>query len=126
MGAFYSDCKISSHADRGRWVEVPRLLVDTGSEFTWVNSQTLAAAGIEREAKSWTFRMANGAQVSRPVGFGIIQVEDVVTTDEIVFAERGDLQLLGSRALEGLNLREDASAKRLVADGLILAAGGAK
>ncbi len=121
MGAFYSDCKIASHSQR-RWVDVPRLLVDTGSEFTWINDRTLAAAGIERESKTWTFVMANGTQITRPVGFAVIQVEGVATTDEVVFAEAADLQLLGSRTLEGLNLRVDAFAKRLVAGGPILAA----
>ena len=123
MGAFYSDCKIASHADRSRWVDVQHLLVDTGSEFTWINENTLTTAGIEREQKSWSFVMANGTQITRPVGFAIIQVEDVVTTDEIVFAQPGDLQLLGSRTLEGLNLQVDSFRKRLVAGGPILAAG---
>jgi hypothetical protein len=31
-------------------------------------------------------------------------VDKAETLDEVIFAERGDLQLLGARALEGLNL----------------------
>jgi hypothetical protein len=42
--------------------------------------------------------------------------------DEAVFAETGDLQLLGARALEGLNLQVDARRKRLVAAGPIVSA----
>ena len=42
--------------------------------------------------------------------------------DEVVFAERGDLQLLGPRALEGLNLQVDSRRKRLVAAGPIVSA----
>lgn len=124
MGAFYADCRIASHSRRGDWHAVSHLLVDTGSEFSWIAERTLANAGIPKEAKSWTFVMANGEQVTRPVGFAIIEVENVATTDEIVFAQPGDLQLLGSRTLEGLNLRVDAFAKRLVAGGPILAATG--
>jgi hypothetical protein len=40
----------------------------------------------------------------------------------VVFAERGDLQLLGARALEGLNLQVDSRRKKLVAAGPIISA----
>jgi hypothetical protein len=39
------------------------------------------------------------------------------TIDEIVFAEKGDLLLLGARSLEGLNLTVDSRRKKLVAAG---------
>ena len=38
-----------------------------------------------------------------------------VTIDEVVFAQPGDLEWLGARSLEGLNLRVDGRAKKLVA-----------
>ncbi len=123
MGAFYTDCRISRHSER-KWIEVSHLLVDTGSEFSWIDERTLLDAGITREAKSWTFVMANGTQSTRPVGFAIVEVEGIQTTDEIVFAAPGDLQLLGARTLEGLNMRVDSFARKLVAGGPILAASG--
>ncbi len=126
MGAFHIDCRIASHLQRRHWHAVQRLLVDTGSEFTWIAETTLMAAGIPKEEKQWTFVMANGMQITRSVGFALVEVEEVATTDEIVFAQPGDLQLLGSRTLEGLNLRVDTFAKKLVAGGPILAAGGAQ
>ena len=122
MGAFYTNCRISTHADRTKVREVRNLLVDSGSEFSWIDEGTLNELGITKEEKSWTFVMANGTHVIRSVGFAIIEVEGVTTTDEIVFAQPGDLQLLGSRTLEGLNLRIDPYAKKLVAGGPILAA----
>ena len=45
-----------------------------------------------------------------------------MTVDEVVFAEAGELQLIGARALEGLNLQVDARRKRLVAAGPIVSA----
>jgi hypothetical protein len=36
------------------------------------------------------------------------------TADEVVFGDPGDLVLLGARSLEGLNLRIEPVAKRLV------------
>ncbi len=122
MGAFYIDCRISSHSDRNKWIEVAHLLVGrTGSKFSWISDQTLLDAGIARETKSWTLVVANRTQITRPVGFAITEVEGIETTDEIVFAGPGDLRLLGARTLEGLNMRVDAFAKKLVAGGPILA-----
>jgi predicted aspartyl protease len=122
MGTFYTTCRIENHVDRKKSVEIPKLLVDTGSEFTWVDATMLKKLGVAREKKDYTFVMANGQQITRPVGFAILRVGDTFTVDEVVFAEPGDLQLLGARSLEGLNLRVDSRAKKLVAGGPILAA----
>jgi hypothetical protein len=58
--------------------------------------------------------MANGQNVYRDVGYAVVRVSDAETTDEVVFAERGDLILLGARALEGLMLWVDPKGKRLM------------
>jgi hypothetical protein len=42
--------------------------------------------------------------------------------DEVVFAQKGDMQLLGARALEGLNLKVDSRRKRLIAAGPVVVA----
>ena len=98
------------------------MLVDTGSEFTWVPEATLEKLGIGREKKDLEFVMANGQKVTRSVGFAIVRVDKNFTVDEIVFAEKGDLLLLGARTLEGLNLTVDSQRKRLVAAGPLPAA----
>jgi|SRR5437870_7618962 len=121
MGTFYTSCQLES-LDRRKSVEIPKLLVDTGSEFTWTSEETLKQLEIAREKKNHSFIMANGQQVTRTIGFAIIRIRDAFTVDEVVFAEPGDLQLLGARSLEGLNLRVDSRAKKLVAGGPILAA----
>ena len=122
MGTFYVSCRIENISDRSRGTTLPRLLVDTGSEFTWVSKQTLEQLGIQREKKDVEFQMANGQKVTRSVGFAILHLEHHFTVDEIVFAEKGDLLLLGSRTLEGLNLTVDPQKKRLVAAGPLPAA----
>ena len=61
--------------------------------------------------------MANGQQITRSVGFAIVRVEKAFTVDEVVFAEKGDMLLLGARSLEGLNLAVDSRKKKLVAAG---------
>jgi hypothetical protein len=66
--------------------------------------------------------MANGQIVTRSVGYAVLKVDNAETVDEVVFTQKGDLQLLGARALGGLNLRVDPRKKRLVAAGPIVAA----
>ena len=122
MGTFYTKCKIENLVDRKRSVIVQKLLIDTGSEYTWVSERTLERIGIQREKKDVTFVLANGEQITRSVGFAIIRLDKYFTTDEVVFAEPGDLSLLGARTLEGLNLIIDPGRRRLVAAGPLPAA----
>ncbi len=103
--------------DRTRSAIIPKILVDTGSEYTWVPAATLEKVGISRGKKDVLFVMANGQQITRSVGFAIIRLGKFFTIDEVVFAERGDLLLLGARSLEGMNLVVDPRRKKLVAAG---------
>ena len=91
-------------------------MVDTGSECTWVPKRSLEKIGVRRE-KRLTFALANGQLVTRSLGFAIVRLGPHFTTDEIVFAEPGDLLLLGARTLEGLNVTIDPTAKRVVRAG---------
>jgi predicted aspartyl protease len=122
MGTFHTRCKIENPTDRKRSIVITKLLVDTGREYSWVSERSLERIGIDREKKDVAFVLANGQEVTRSVGFAIIRLEKYFTIDEIVFAEPGDLQLLGARTLEGLNLVIEPSKRRLVAAGPLPAA----
>jgi len=122
MGTFFTRCKIENVADRTKSAIVARILVDTGSEYTWVPTSTLEKVGINREKKDLAFTMANGQLVTRSVGFAIIRLDKFFTVDEVVFAEKEDLLFLGARTLEGLNLVVDPRRKKLVAAGPLPAA----
>jgi predicted aspartyl protease len=122
MGTFHVGCKLENHIDRKQAVAVPRALVDTGGEYTWIPSKTLEKIGVNREKKDLHFTMANGQTITRSVGFAILRVDKYFTIDEVVFAEPGDLTLLGARTLEGLSLVVDSRKKKLVAAGPLPAA----
>jgi predicted aspartyl protease len=122
MGMFYTACKIENHVNRAKAVRIPKVLVDTGSEYTWIPAATLEKIGVAREKKDMRFIMAHGEVVTRSVGFAILQVGSNFTIDEVVFAEPGDLALLGARTLEGLNLTVDSTRKKLVVAGPVPAA----
>jgi len=117
MGTFHIKCRIENILDRKKSSIIPKLLVDTGSEYTWVSSATLERLGIDREKKDVAFVTANGQQITRSVGFAIIRLDKFFTVDEVMFAEKGDLALLGARTLEGLNLTVDSRLRKLVAAG---------
>jgi len=100
--------------------------VDTGSEYTWLPTYKLEAIGVTREKKDLRFVMANGEVITRSVGFAVLRVDKHFTIDEVVFAEPGDLSLLGARTLEGLNLTVDSRRRQLVAAGPLPAAGNCR
>ena len=121
MGIFRTTIAIEHAAHRGTTREVADVVVDTGSELTWVPRAVLESLGVTRE---WTqgFRVADGRALQRDVGFAIVHCANHTAPDIIVFAEPGDMVLLGARSLEGLNLRIDVVRKVLVDAGPILAA----
>ena len=121
MGLFYVGCKVVNTRSSKSAV-VPRMMVDTAAEATWIDSAVLAKIGIEPRKKDLQFQMANGSIITRSVGYAVLKVDDSETVDEVVFAQKGDLQLLGARALEGLNLKVDSRRKKLVAAGPIVVA----
>lgn len=89
-------------------------LVDTGSELSWLPKETLENIGVTPR-KSRSFRMADGKLLSRPVGYVILTCGEFETSDEVVYAEPGDMKLLGVRTLEGFGAMADPIGHRLVA-----------
>jgi predicted aspartyl protease len=122
VGTFHIKCKVENIADRKKSAVIPKMLADTGSELIGFSANTLEKIDIQREKKDLTFVMANGRKITRSVGFAIIRYDKFFTVDEVVFAEKGDLLLLGARTLEGLSLTVDAKEKQIVTSGPIPAA----
>jgi len=89
-------------------------MVDTGSELSWLPKQLLLDAGITVKGKK-RFETATKQLVERDFGYAILQAEDYATNDEIVFAEKGDMPLLGVRTLEGFSVMVDNIGHRFVA-----------
>ena len=121
VGTCYTSCRIENPIDRKKSVAVPKILVDSDAMFTRVNGKTLKKIGLDQETNC-TFINVSGRETTRTIGYAIIGVGDAETIDEVVFGEPGDLEILGARTLEGMNLRVDPRAKKLVAGGPILAA----
>lgn len=97
MGSFRIDLEIENNSAPGARREMRGVLVDTGVERRVVRR----------------FRQADGSVLERWTGQVSIYAAGAWTVDQVIFGEPGDLVLLGSRSLEGLNLRVDPVAKRL-------------
>ena len=121
MGIFRISIAVENPTRRGTLREVTEVMVDTGAEYTWVSGAVLEDLGIGAERRV-AFVTADGRRIERSVGFANIHVAGTSAPDIIVFAEPGDLMLLGARSLEGLNLRVDVTTKQLVPAGPVPAA----
>jgi len=122
MGAFSVDVRVTKPGRRPRWKAFRRVLVDTGSEMTWLPEPGLRAAGVEVFKRDQLFVMANGQYVTRNVGTAVIECGEFKTVDEVVLGQTGDLSLLGARTLEGFNAVVDARKRKLVPAGPMPAA----
>lgn len=112
MGSFRIDVEIENPAAPGARAELRSVLVDTGAELSCFPAATLDSLGIARRQQRH-FRQADGSVLTRRTGPAFVYAAGASTTDEVVFGEPGDLILLGSRSLEGLNLIIDPIAKQL-------------
>lgn len=121
VGILRTTIGVESHQRRGDVRELPETLVDTGSEYTWIPRDVLESLGVGVE-RAQRFRTADGRVVHRVMGYAIVHAGGTRTSDEVVFAEPGDMVLLGAHTLEGLNLRIDLKAKQLVPAGPVPAA----
>jgi len=121
VGSFYVSIAAESLTKRGELRRIDNVLVDTGSELTWIPAHVLDQLGVEREGTQ-RFQVADGRVLERRLGMAIVHAEAAFAPDWVVFAEEGDMVLLGARSLEGMNLRVDPRAKRLVPAGPIVTA----
>ena len=112
MGTFRVDVELENPGRPGERRTLHSVLVDTGAELSWFPADLLQSLGIER-VKVWQFRQADGTVLARWTGEVRVSLAGVRTVDEVDFGQPGDLVLLGSRSLEGLNLRIDPVSKQL-------------
>jgi predicted aspartyl protease len=101
--------------------ELTDVMVDTGSEYNWIQAEILADLGVA-PVRVDRFDTADGRILEREIGFALIYAAGRSAPAVVVFAEPGDLVLLGAHGLEGLNLRVDLGRKELVPAGPVPAA----
>jgi len=108
MGEVYAWVTLVGPSGRKRM----RLLVDTGSTYTWVRSSRLRDIGVQPFGED-SFETIANVECRRPIGEAVLEHEGVARTTIVVFAKDGDGQVLGMYALEGLALEVDPRKRRL-------------
>ena len=116
VGIFRTTIGIAHVARSGVRRTLDDVIVDTGSEYNWIPRDILEDLGVEIERVE-AFETAGGRELQRPVGFARIFAGERSAPAAVVFAEPGDMVLLGAHGLEGLNLRVDLGRKELVPAG---------
>jgi predicted aspartyl protease len=113
MSAFKEPVIALNPKDEERRTEAIDALVDTGSELTWMPVELLTESGLEPRRKR-IFITADGKRLTRHIGYAVLRVADFETIDEVVFAEKGDMTLLGVRTIEGFAADVDPIGHRLL------------
>ena len=121
MGIFRTTISVSALASPDRRRDLADVMVDTGSEYNWVPRDVLLAVGVA-PVRIDRFETADGRVLDREVGFALLYAGGRSAPTIVVFANDGDMVLLGAHGLEGLNMRVDLGRKELVPAGPVPAA----
>ena len=121
MGVFRTTIEVQNLDMLGPRKALPETMVDTGSEYTWIPRRVLEELGIRAQRKQ-AFELADGRRIERDIGYALVRAGGTEAPDLVVFAEAGDMTLLGAHSLEGLNLKIDPIRKELVPAGPVIAA----
>ena len=121
MGIFRTTLSLAALATPDdRW-DLLDVLVDTGSEYNWLPTALLLELGVA-PVRIDRFETADGRVLEREIGFALLYAGGRSTATIVVFAQEGDMVLLGAHGLEGMNLRVDLVRRELIPAGPVLAA----
>jgi len=104
--------KVTLHSPDMSKSEQIELLVDTGSTYTWVSSATLDRLNVKVKTTR-KFKTIDGRLLERKIGEVLVEYMNEKATRMVVFADKGDAEVLGVDALEGLGLEVDPITKQL-------------
>lgn len=121
MGIFRTTIRIASLGHPEALATVDDVMVDTGSEYSWLPETVLSELGVA-PVRIDRFETADGRILERSVGFAMIHAGGRAAPSVVVFAESDDMVLLGAHSLEGLNLRVDLARRELAPAGPVPAA----
>jgi len=83
-----------------------RMMVDTGSTFTWVPEGLAQELGA-RVIRPISIRVADSRSIERMLGELEVEIQGRKATRLVVFGHEGDMALVGADTLEGLLFEVD-------------------
>lgn len=124
MGIYRTTIEVATLGQPDVRHRVDSVMVDTGSEYSWLPAELLADIGVV-PVRTDRFETADGRILERPVGYMMVFAGGRGAPTVVAFAEPGDMALLGALALEGMNLQVDLVRRALVPAGPLPAAAAA-
>jgi predicted aspartyl protease len=112
MGTFFAEVQLASPARPDRR-ETVKLLVDSGSMYTWVSATVLRDLGV-RPTERRRIVTIEGRTTERAAAEILITLEGRALHTLCLFGEPGDLEVLGAYTLEGFGLAIDPIQRRLI------------
>ena len=112
MGTFTAKLRVWNPASPSR-VEELDVLVDTGAAYSSVARARLEPLGI-RPVRRMQFRTIEGHMIERDLAPVFVATDGFTGGDNVVLAEPGDMEVLGSHTLECLGVTVDPVSKKLV------------
>lgn len=112
MGTFFTEVQLASPARPDRR-ETVKLLVDSGSMYTWVSAALLRDLGVQPTERRRVLTI-EGRTTERGAAEILITLEGRTLHTLCLFGDPGDLDVLGAYTLEGFGLAVDPIQRRLI------------
>ena len=111
MGTFRVSIQLGRAS--GDHFEAMEALVDTGASYTWIPRDVLEALDV-RPDEERVFVLADGREISYPLAWVRIRLDERSQPTLVVCGEPGTEPLLGAFTLEGFGLGVDPVNRRLI------------
>lgn len=112
MGTFYADALLAAPQNPERREPI-KLLVDTGSTYTWIAGALLRALSVAPTERRRVVTI-EGQVAERDAAEVLITLEGRTLHTLCLFADAGDLDVLGAYTLEGFGLGVDPVQRKLI------------
>jgi aspartyl protease family protein len=112
MGTFTAKMRVWNPANPAP-VEELEAIVDTGAAYSWVSRTRLQALGAS-PVRRMQFRTIESHLIDRELVPVFVATDGFTGGDNVVAAESGDMEVIGSHTLESLGVTVDPVSKKLV------------
>ena len=111
VGETYITVRLRRHPSDERYEEL-RLLVDTGSTYSWIPREILERLGVKATGRR-RFKTISGAVVEREIGYVFVEYGGDIAPTMVVFGEKGDAAVFGLHGMESLGLEVDPTTRQI-------------
>jgi predicted aspartyl protease len=112
MGTFTAKLRVWNPVTPSR-VEELDVIVDTAAAYSWVSRTRLENLGV-RPVRRMQFRTIEGHTIERELAPVFVATDGFTGGDNVVVAEAGDMEVLGSHTLESLGVTVDPVSQKLI------------